>query len=696
MANRLFVVHSSKGGVGKTFVALNLATCLKMETGQRVLLLDATLPFSRDVAAALELVDLRFLFPLLPMVHNIQPRMLESYPLEHASGISVLGFADGQVPEHLWTPETIAGMRELLIRISAAFDFTIVDLGEKFGSFANAILDLSELIILPLDCDYFSLARMADDLALLQENNYSREMLHVVLNKWNDKAAVQPKMLEQRLHRKLSAIIPLDSEMPFRLTGGKTYAGDFPRHPVATAFQRLALQLLQVPVPRSVSSGGQPSNAILADESFDQESYDALKRRIHEQILELLDLKKLDMEVEADFAKRKELEDEVRKRAIEILDRESQSHDRQLRERIIREVIQEALGLGPLEELLADTTVSEIMVNHWDSIYVERKGKLSKAQQRFLSEKQLMGIIERIVSPLGRRIDVSSPMVDARLRDGSRVNAIIPPLAVAGSMLTIRKFSREALGIDELVDYGTLNHQIAEFLQATVVSRRNIIVSGGTGSGKTTLLNILSSFIPEGERIITVEDSAELQLRQSHVLTLESRPPNIEGQGEVSIRELVKNTLRMRPDRIVVGECRSGEALDMLQAMNTGHDGSMTTVHSNSTREALSRLETLVMFAGFDLPSRAIKEQIVGAVDIVVQLSRFKDGSRKITQVSEVIGIEGETITMGDIFVYQQACVDEEGKGTGDFVPTGYVPHCLKNFEDRGINIPREIFWTTT
>jgi len=351
-------------------------------------------------------------------------------------------------------------------------------------------------------------------------------------------------------------------------------------------------------------------------------------------------------------------------------------------------------GLGPLEDILSDNSVSEIMVNAWNEIYVERKGRLERINKKFFSEKHLLNIITRITAPLGRKIDTSTPMVDARLKDGSRVNAIISPLAVRGACLTIRKFPEDQIVVDDLVSFNTLNQQMVAFLKAAVLAKLNILISGGTGSGKTTLLNILSSFIPETERIVTIEDSAELKLRQPHVVTLESRPPNIEGKGEVTIRDLVKNSLRMRPDRIVVGECRSAEALDMLQAMNTGHDGSLTTIHSNSSREALSRLETLVMYAGFELPVKAIKEQIVGAIDLIVQISRFKDGSRKIIQISEVDGMQGEVITLGDVFLFKQSGEDK-GRVMGDFSSTGYIPRCLERFTERGIHIPREIFWTS-
>ena len=336
--------------------------------------------------------------------------------------------------------------------------------------------------------------------------------------------------------------------------------------------------------------------------------------------------------------------------------------------------------------------ISEIMVNGPDSVYVETKGVLHKTDMAFADNHQVVAAIERIVSPLGRRIDESSPMVDARLQDGSRVNAIIPPLSLIGPTITIRKFSRNPLQIDDLVRFGSISYEMADFLNVCVKLRKNIIISGGTGSGKTTLLNILSSFLPDTERIITIEDAAELQLRQDHVVRLESRPANIEGKGEVNIRDLVRNSLRMRPDRIVIGECRGGEALDMLQAMNTGHDGSLTTIHANTPRDALSRLETLVLMAGFDLPLRAIREQIASAIAIIVQINREKDGTRKVTNISEITRMEGDMITMQDIFTYHQDGWDANGKMTGRHIPSGNLPSFMEDIKRAGLKLDLEIF----
>jgi pilus assembly protein CpaF len=361
------------------------------------------------------------------------------------------------------------------------------------------------------------------------------------------------------------------------------------------------------------------------------------------------------------------------------------------RRRLFEQIVAEILGLGPLEPLLADESITEVMVNGSKNIYIERAGKLNREPASFESDDHLMRIIDRIVAPLGRRIDESSPYVDARLPDGSRVNAVIPPISLVGPVLTIRKFSKIPITIEQLIEYGTITAEAVEFLKAAVVARVNLIISGGTGSGKTTFLNVISQFIPSDERIVTIEDAAELQLRQEHVVSLEKRPPNIEGRGEVTIQNLVVNSLRMRPDRIIVGEIRDAAALDMLQAMNTGHDGSMTTAHSNSPRDTLSRIETMTLMAGMDLPQRAIREQISSAIQLVVHLERMRDGARKVTHISEVQGMEGDVITMMDLFVFEQTAI-EDGRVIGRLRPTGLRPKFMDQIEASGIHLPPSIF----
>ena len=362
------------------------------------------------------------------------------------------------------------------------------------------------------------------------------------------------------------------------------------------------------------------------------------------------------------------------------------------RARLLDSVLNDFLGLGPIEALIADNAVTEIMVNGPDQIFIEQRGKLTLSDVKFESESQLRRVIDRIVSTIGRRIDESSPMVDARLKDGSRVNVIIPPLSLNGPILTIRKFSKKPYSIENLISFGTMTDEMAQFVRACVRSRLNMLVSGGTGSGKTTTLNVLSSFIPEEERVVTVEDAAELQLNQEHVVTLESRPATVEGRGRIAIRDLVVNALRMRPDRIVVGECRGGEALDMLQAMNTGHDGSLTTIHANSPRDSLNRLETLVLMAGAELPSRAIREQISSAINVIVQQSRLRDGTRKVIAVSEVLGLHGDQVKVQDIFVFKQTGVTQEGKVQGYFTATGIVPKYFDHLQSSGEGVSKGLF----
>ena len=362
------------------------------------------------------------------------------------------------------------------------------------------------------------------------------------------------------------------------------------------------------------------------------------------------------------------------------------------RGRIVSDLRDEMLGLGPIESLLKDPSITEIMVNGPKKVFIERMGKLQLSGVQFHDDAHVMNIIERILSPIGRHIDESTPLVDARLKDGSRVNIIIPPLALCGPCITIRKFAQKALSVENLISFGTLDRKMADFIRACIQARINILVSGGTGSGKTTTLNVLSSFIPENERIVTIEDAAELKLQQTHVVTLESRPANIEGSGQITIRDLVKNALRMRPDRIIVGEVRSGEALDMLQAMNTGHDGSLTTAHANTPRDALSRLETMVLMAGFEMPVRAIREQISSAIELILQQSRLKDGSRKITYITEVQHMEGDVITTQDLFRFEQTGMDADGKLTGHFVSTGMQPSFMEKFQTNGVELPEDFF----
>lgn len=499
-----------------------------------------------------------------------------------------------------------------------------------------------------------------------------------------------------RLHAKIevsassAVLVDLDS------TNGTWVKGNRVVQPMPLAphdeiqFGELKLIVISAPGSELVELDGverRPKKGSIKQES---EQLIALKRRVHSLILEYLDLRKRANLQEMDAS---ELREEAEKATVEIIrDHVDVFPDGITASELKRQVVAEAVGLGALEPLLADDSITEIMVNGADQIYVEKNGRLMLSEHRFTSTQSLLAIIDRIVAPLGRRIDESSPMVDARLADGSRVNAIIPPLALNGPTLTIRKFAKKTLFMSDLVKFGSISVEMALFLKRVVELKKNIVISGGTGSGKTTLLNILSNFIGEEDRIVTIEDAAELKLNQPHVVSLESRPANAEGKGRITIRDLVINALRMRPDRIVVGECRGGEALDMLQAMNTGHDGSLTTGHANSPSDFLSRLEVMVMMAGVDLPSRAIREQIASAIDILVQQSRLADGTRKVTHIMEVSGFDGDKIILQPIFEYVRKGYDREGKIVGEYRATGYIPRCFREAQAQGVEVNMKLF----
>ncbi|HUF33038.1 MAG TPA: CpaF family protein [Acidimicrobiales bacterium] len=450
-------------------------------------------------------------------------------------------------------------------------------------------------------------------------------------------------------------------------------AGELPVAPVAEDAPTLAA--------RRLSSTPEPERTVV-------DPFAVLKQRAHEALFTRLGMRLFDSSLS---------EEQLRSYVVQEIGRLMEEANAPLspgeRKRLVAEIGDDVLGHGPIERFLADDAVTEVMVNATERIYVERDGRIERTESRFVSEEHLRRVIERIVSQVGRRIDESSPMVDARLADGSRVNAVIPPLAVDGPVLTIRKFAREPLQVADLIGFGTITPEVAGLLEACVAGKLNVLVTGGTGTGKTTMLNVLSSFIPESERVVTIEDAVELQLHQHHVIRLESRPANIEGRGEVAIRDLVRNALRMRPDRIIVGEVRGGEALDMLQAMNTGHEGSLSTVHANSPRDALARLETMVLMAGMDLPARAIREQVASAIDLMVQITRLRDGSRRVTAITEVDGMEGDIITLQDLFKFDYAAgIGPDGRFLGACVPTGLRPHFSDRLADVGVVLPPGLF----
>ena len=436
---------------------------------------------------------------------------------------------------------------------------------------------------------------------------------------------------------------------------------------------------------RLIGNNNNAAPGAVAD-STGQQSFQEMKSRLHRTLINRMDLTKLQT------LSQEQVHAEVSRLAEAVLAQEAMPLSVSERERLVNDVQHELFGLGPLEPLLKDPTISDILVNSHKTIYIERRGKIEKTNVQFKDDEHLMRVIERIVSSVGRRIDESSPMVDARLQDGSRVNAIIPPLSIDGPVVSIRRFGSDPLKMSSLIEFNALTKDIADMLQMVVTARLNVLISGGTGAGKTTLLNALSAYIPENERIVTIEDSAELQLQQPHTVRLETRPPNIEGRGEVTQRDLVKNALRMRPDRIVIGEVRGGEAIDMLQAMNTGHDGSLTTVHANTPRDALARLETMIQMTGMRLSDRAMRQQIASALNLVVQVARMSDGARRVTSISEVTGMEGETITMQEIFQYERTGVDKEGTVLGRFRPTGIRPRFAERLKACGLQLPRVFF----
>jgi pilus assembly protein CpaF len=455
-----------------------------------------------------------------------------------------------------------------------------------------------------------------------------------------------------------------------------------PVRPAASEPARPAAPPPAPPAPKSA----EPEARSMSPEQ--REAMNEARMQIHHKLIGVMDLRRIDVS----RMNEEELRSQTSTLLTEVLAGTKDLPSGLDKTRLAKEVLDEVVGLGPLEDLLADAACSEIMVNRYDQIYVEKSGKLKLSDVTFTSNQAVVKAIERIVAPLGRRIDESSPMVDGRLKDGSRVNAVIPPLALKGANITIRKFSKSKLKDEDLIRFGSITAPMMAFMKQAVLHAANIVISGGTGSGKTTLLNVLSNYIPEDERIITVEDAAELQLSQPHVVSLEARPANVEGKGAVHIRDLVRNCLRMRPDRIVVGECRGGEALDMLQAMNTGHDGSLTTAHANTPRDCIARLEVMTLMSGLDLPVRAIREQIASAVHIIIQQSRFPDGSRRVTHITEVTGMEGEVIQLQDIFLFKQAGYGPDGKIKGSYFATGNVPEIYQDLASRGIQVDLSIF----
>ena len=673
-------VTSGSGGAGKTFVATNLAVGILQQVRGGVLFMDASAPCPGDGAQRLGLPRPKSISDLLPLLERMTPDLLMSYLTSAPSGVPCLALLSDVVQAPALTRPVL---EQVFNTLDQCFDYLVLDLGVTTGDVGAFLVDRVDQLCVVVDPSPQGVMRAAHVLTLMRGMQFPAAAVSLVVNRAND--AYTGAAAAELGAPVLGYLSEQQGTVQWAQEKGRTLIELRPEDELSTVFADLSRGFIQRAFRQRADT-----RADAPESSSDIRR--GVKLRILRRLIEEIDLRKGDLGYLHDPVKRQEMHVRVEGKLIALVQEEAASATRQERRQLVKELLDESLGLGALEDLLEDPTVTEIMVNRIDQVYVERRGHLQLANVQFLSNEQLRGIIERIVAPLGRRIDEKVPMVDARLRDGSRVNAIIPPLALRGPAITIRKFSRKLLGVPDLIGFGSMTEQIATFLGAAVQARQNVVISGGTGSGKTTLLNVLSSFIPDDERIVTIEDAAELQLPQEHVVSLESRPPNIEGEGAITIRDLVRNPLRMRPDRIVVGECRGGEALDMLQAMNTGHDGSLTTLHANTPADALGRLETLALMSGLELPSRAIRDQIAAAVHIVVQQSRLQDGSRRITYVTEICGQESGQFVTRDVFRFEQMGLTPDGKVIGQFRPTGHVPAFIKLLPNRGIQVPAEIF----
>ena len=705
----LIAVAGGKGGVGKSVLAANLSFALQKEMKTPVLLIDLDDKSCGDQSVIVGLRPNKVVSDVARFSGVISEQNARSFLAYHKTGLAYLGAVTG--PE-----QSMAGDPDLfgkqLYGFSQIFKYIVVDVGCFLSPLQFSILEISSAILVVLTPEVLVVNQTKRLLNEMSAATLPSQLFQIVINQVGQ-GGLSTNAIVSGLRLPVVAVLPKDemtstqalqSSMPFVLSR--------PSVPLSQGYHDMVRRLVggvlqenkaRIRPKKSVSS----SSAVVPPSSETTSSpiqgrqrkltpLTILKMQVHTELIKEMDLKK-NLTQAKDEASKKELRNKTQIVVSKLVDRRGQGLSRQERSQVIKQVLDESLGLGPLEELLADMAVTEIMVNGCDQIFCERNGKIQLSPVTFTSNQQLRNVIERIVTPLGRRIDEKTPYVDARLSDGSRVNAVIEPLSIDGPAVTIRKFPQDRVVIDDLVNrFGSMTSAMADFFKICVEQGLNIVISGGTGSGKTTLLNVLSSFIPVNERIITVEDAAELQLKQEHVVRLETRPANMEGTGEVSIRDLIRNSLRMRPDRIVVGECRDGAALDMLSAMNTGHDGSMTTVHANNPREACSRLETLCLMAGMELPIKAIREQVAGAVHLIIQIGRLSDGSRKVKNVAEVVGIQGDTVTLQEIFRFKEEGFDKNRKILGQFQAMGMIPTFIEKFEQRGLNIPRSLFTTSS
>ena len=698
MANgHIISVIGGKGGVGKSQIAANLAFAFASENQAKTMLMDFDSKACGDLDIITGIKAPKNVKDLSEFSGTLDPRSIRTFIGAHKAGVAYLGMSRDQAAA---SQINVEGLGKSLKSIKAMFPITVIDVGSELNDLALKAMEYSTMIVMVVTPDLLAVNQTKRLYSELVTMLFPKDMIQIVMNQYQKGHPVTHDTVAKQIGKSVFSIIPKDDQACIAALNRSTPIVTVAKNAAFTngvldtvrkVKQKNVLKTLErlnrQPVKKAGSSGDDKISSRGSDKWSD------LKYRIHRTLVEELDLKKQgdDNDPKAQIIVR----EQTKKMIVELLGKEDTKaivSSREDMSRIVKEILDEALGLGPLEDLLADKSISEIMVVGPKKIYFEKDGKNRKSEITFTSEKQVLTVIERIVAPIGRRIDEKTPYVDARLADGSRVHAVIPPCAIDGSTITIRKFPENRLTYKDLVKFGSMTEKMADFLRIAVEAHRNIVVSGGTGSGKTTLINMLGSFIPANERIITCEDSAELDLPQDHVVRLETRPPSLEGDGEISIRLLVKQTLRMKPDRILVGECRGGEALDMLQAMNTGHDGSMTTVHSNSPRDCMGRLETLVQYAGAGLSPRAIREMIASAVHMVVQQSRLEDGSRKVMNITELGGIQGDVITLQDIFMYKQEGINKQGKIVGKFQSTGFIPKFVETLEKKGYKIPRGIF----
>ncbi len=697
----LISIVGGKGGVGKSVFSANLAATFLQELKARTLLLDLDSRSCGDQNILMGKRPIKTISEITRFTGQINKQTIPSLATPLSSGLFYIGAVKSPSESLHLNPQLAVSQIE---RFSPYFNFIIADLGSELEELQFSIIEKSSAILLVTTPEVLSVNQTLKKSHEIMSTSLPGELLLTVVNRSN-RLGLSPQAIAKTLNRQLIGVIPQDdSNVLSSVQSGTPFVISQPNLPITHSYHEVVRRLTNSGLLNKLKTLThntklkKPITQKTSPTSSRKQMTDApppnvlLKLRVHQALISAMDLKKGITNTKDDPSKEQALRQKTQRTISEILDREQKGLSREERSQIIKEILDEALGLGPLEELLENNDVTEVMVNGPHKIFIEKRGKVQHSPVTFTGNLQLRNVIERIVTPLGRRIDEKTPYVDARLKDGSRVNAVIEPLSIDGPSLTIRKFAKTPITPKDYVQWNSMTQDMLDFFKICVENGLNIIISGGTGSGKTTLLNVLSGFVPSKERIITVEDAAELQLKQEHVVRLETRPANMEGSGAITIRDLVKNTLRMRPDRIIVGECRGGEALDMLSAMNTGHDGSMTTVHANNPREAISRLETLCLMAGIELPVKAIREQISQAINMIIQISRLSDGSRKITNVTEIVGMQGDKVTLQEIFCFKEKGFDKNRKIIGQFEALGLIPSFVEEFERKGIKIPRSLF----